>query len=161
MESEFAPLRTVVLTQSEAGGGPLGRGRPRSDQQKGEAEREAFRVVLEKYGVEVLRPRLFTAAEKEAGRASGYTNFFVRDPWFTVGQFVIEGSLRFFHRRLETLPCRELFESRVYPADCVYVSVPQPPAIVGRSKPSELFPGLDIDQSPGPFLEGGDVLVWG
>src|SRR5687767_9294615 len=90
VESEFAPLRTVVLTQSEAGGGPLGRGRPRADQQKWEAEREAFRLVLEKHGVEVLRPRLFTAAEKEAGRATGYTNFFVRDPWFTVGQFVIE-----------------------------------------------------------------------
>jgi glycine amidinotransferase len=176
VESEFAPLRTVVLTQSEAGGGPFGgsetprrrRGRtgeqagpPPFDQQKWEAERDAFRVVLEKYGVEVLRPRLFTAAEKEAGHATGYTNFFVRDPWFTVGSFVIEGSLRFFHRRLETLPCREIFESRVYPADCIYVSVPQPPAIVGRGKPSALFPGLDIDRSPGPFIEGGDVLVWG
>lgn len=169
VESEFAPLRTVVLTQSEAGGGPLESravrdrrvGGQRFDQQRWEAERDAFRVVLEKHGVEVLRPRLFTAAEKEAGRASGYTNFFVRDPWFTVGNLVIEGSLRFYHRRLEILPCRDIFEARVYPADCIYAAVPQPPAIAGRGKPAEIFPAIDIDPGPGPFLEGGDVLVWG
>jgi N-dimethylarginine dimethylaminohydrolase len=169
VESEFAPLRTVVLTQSEAGGGPLEDsavrdrrgGAQRFDQQKWAAERDAFRVVLEKHGVEVLRPRLFTVAEKEAGRASGYTNFFVRDPWFTVGNMVIEGSLRFYHRRLEILPCRDLFATRVYPADCIYAAVPQPPAIVGRGKPSAVVPHVTIDESPGPFIEGGDVLVWG
>jgi glycine amidinotransferase len=164
VESEFAPLRTVVLTQSEAGGlegiAPTSSQERQRRQKKWEAERDAFGAVLVRHGVEVLRPRLFTAAEIEAGQRVGYTNFFVRDPWFTVGQFVIEGNLRFFHRRLEVLPCRDLFEKRVYPADCVYVAAPMP-GITGQSKPAEgPFP-MRLDQSPGPFIEGGDVLVWG
>jgi glycine amidinotransferase len=120
----------------------------------------AFGAVLAKHGVEILRPSLFTAAEKEAGKRVGYTHFFVRDPWFTVGSFVIEGNLRYFHRRLEVLPCRDLFEKRVSPADCIYVAAPMP-AITGESGPAEgPFP-IRLDQSPGPFIEGGDVLVWG
>jgi N-dimethylarginine dimethylaminohydrolase len=179
VESEFAPLRTVVLTQSEFGGGIFAgddssgnkesdrvlrdkksTGPPQVDQARWAAEREAFGEVLEKHEVEILRPRLFTAAEKEAGRDTGYANFFVRDPWFTVGNIVIEGSIRFFHRRMEALPCRDIFENRVYPADCVYVAAPQP-AITGETKDSNEFPMLKLDQSPGPFIEGGDVLVWG
>lgn len=160
VESEFAPLRTVVLTQSEAGGLQGMKGMDAERQRKWEAEREAFGAVLAKHGVEILRPRLFTAAEKEAGKHVGYTNFFVRDPWFTVGQFVIEGNLRFFHRRLEVLPCRELFEKHVYPADCIYVAAPMP-AITGESTPAGGAIPIRLDQSPGPFIEGGDVLVWG
>ena len=91
--SEFAPLHTVVLTQSEFGGGLFDGdvssadnrkiSPPPVDQIRFEAEREAFGQLLAKYNVEILRPRLFTAAEKEAGRKTGYANFFVRDPWFT------------------------------------------------------------------------------
>jgi len=169
VESEFAPLRTVVLTQSEMGGLESVTGRKSTPEQerqdaerqrKWEAERAAFGAVLARHGVEILKPRLFTAAEKEAGKHTGYTNFFVRDPWFTVGQFVVEGNLRYFHRRLEVLPCRELFEARVYPADCVYVAAPAP-AITGVVHESGGRLPLRLDQSPGPFIEGGDVLVWG
>ena len=170
VESEFAPLHTVVLTRSEYGGGVFAgdppseekekTGPPHVDQALWSAERDAFGKILAKYGVEVVRPRLFTEAEKAAGQDTGYANFFVRDPWFTVGNMVIEGSIRFFHRRTEVLPCRDIFENRVYPADCVYLAVPQP-AITGETKSCDEFPMLKLDQSPGPFLEGGDVLVWG
>jgi glycine amidinotransferase len=180
VKSEFAPLRTVVLARCEmrlpdadsASKEQLAEemsimpeeerqivlqllGKDHAEamperQQRWEAEREALRLMLEKHGVEVLRPRLLTQWEKEAGGKNGYSNSFVRDPWFTVGAAVIEGSLRFPHRRLEVLPSRDLFRREVYPAACRYVALPQP----------EIMP-LDVDSGgPGPFLEGGDVLVY-
>lgn len=181
VESEFATLRTVVLAQSqirlpdpdtisseqleqELSISPqevrdllvrlLGRDHAQAmpeRQRKWEAERSAFCDALEKHGVEVLRPRLLTPFEMAAGGAAGYSNSFVRDPWFTVGNAVIEGSLRFVHRRHEVLPSREIFKREVLPADCAWQALPQP----------ELYP-LDVEQGgPGPFLEGGDVLVFG
>jgi hypothetical protein len=94
---------------------------------------------------------ILTKWEKEAGGKNGFSNSYVRDPWFTVGNVVIEGSLRFSHRRKEVLPSRDIFRSEVYPATCRYVAAPQP----------EIVP-LDINNGgPGPFLEGGDVLVHG
>lgn len=177
VESEFAPLRKVVLTQSEVGGEAFDQPEfrdlqerrakerreaapPRPDQKAWEAERERFGAVLRKYGVEVLRPRKLTAAEKKFAYKQGYTNFFVRDPFFTVGDVVVEGSIRYFHRRIEVLPCRDIFEQHVYDADCLYVAAPAP-AITGEVKVTGDFGGLRLDQSPGPFIEGGDVLVWG
>jgi len=59
--------------------------------------------------------------------------------------------LRFPHRRKEVLASRDIFRAEVYPAACRYVAAPQP----------EIVP-LDVDNGgPGPFLEGGDVLVHG
>jgi len=181
VESEFAPLRTVVVAQcqmrlpdADVGSQEhlndelsimpeeqrqiilqlLGREHAMAmpeRQQQWEAEREALQVVFEKHGVEVLRPRLLTQWEKEAGGKQGYSNSFVRDPWFVIGNVVVEGSLRFPHRRLEVLPSRDIFQKEVYPAACSYVAVPQP----------EIMP-LDVDNGgPGPFIEGGDVLVYG
>jgi glycine amidinotransferase len=115
-----------------------------------ERERAQFATVLERYEVDVLRPRLLTRWEKAAAGPMGYSNSFVRDPWFTIGSFVIEGSLRFLHRRAEVLASRPIFQERVYPANCTYVSVPGP----------EIVP-LDADSGgPGPFIEGGDVLIY-
>lgn len=174
VESEFAPLRTVVLTQSEVALSkemlqspdaaflpeqsgvrlPVGEDFRLADpegQAAWERERDAFRAVLERHGVEVLRPRLLTDAEKAAGGSDGYANFFVRDPFFTIGNTVIEGSLRFLHRRREVLPVRDVMRERVLPADCAYVAVPMP----------ELATKDDPTLGAGPFLEGGDVVVLG
>ncbi|WP_232835771.1 dimethylarginine dimethylaminohydrolase family protein [Actinocorallia populi] len=173
MENEFAPLRTVVLAQSEVcipasalkdpdmrflpqGAdalrftGDLREADPRR-QAAWEAEREAFAAVLRRHGVEVLRPRLLTPAEKSAAEDRGYANFFARDPFFTVGEHVIEGSMRFRHRRGEVLPMRGVFGEHVYPANGSYVAVPVP----------EVAAPDDPSLGPGPFLEGGDVLVLG
>ncbi|MFF0740320.1 dimethylarginine dimethylaminohydrolase family protein [Streptomyces sp. NPDC004111] len=134
-----------------------------------ERERENFRAVLERYGVEVLRPRLLTEAEKRAAGAAGYANFFVRDPWFTVGGNVIEGCPRFRHRRLEVLPSRPVLRDRVMESDAAYVALPTPelPGLPGTQGaqgaqgadgPGPFPEGSD---GPGPFLEGGDVVVLG
>jgi N-dimethylarginine dimethylaminohydrolase len=94
--------------------------------------------VLARHGVEVLRPDPLTAAQKAAGGKAGWANAFVRDPWFTVGGTVIEGRLRFPHRRLEMLPSRGLMQHEVLPSNATFVMVPAP-----------------------EFLEGGDVVVLG
>ncbi|MCZ0736159.1 dimethylarginine dimethylaminohydrolase family protein [Phreatobacter sp. AB_2022a] len=174
VESEFAPLRTVVLTQSEVAFGEtmlhsrdmdflpdpapgrFGAGQDFRDadpvgQRAWEKERDAFRAVLERHGVEVLRPRMLTAAEKAAAGGDGYANFFVRDPFFTIGPVVVEGSLRFRHRRREVLPVRDIMRHRVMPSACTYVAVPMP----------EVAADDDASLGAGPFLEGGDVLVLG
>jgi N-dimethylarginine dimethylaminohydrolase len=165
--SEFAPLRRVVLAQSEFGipnsiSAEEGRflvddvnkvdehtfGKDFSvafpqEQKLWEIERESLRLVLEKYGVEVLRPRLLEDAEKQ-DFDNGYSNFFVRDPFFTIGAQLIEGSLRLKHRRKEVFPVRDILIANS--EEGYYVATPQPNA---------------VDKTVGPFLEGGDVLVLG
>ncbi len=175
VESEFAPLKKIVLTQSEFGypkepraedlrflnetaiqenmehkGKDYSTAFPKL-QQQWEQERTNLKTALENHGIEVLRPRKLTNTEKDAVGNKGYANFFVRDPFFTVGNCVVEGSLRFLHRRNEVLPLRSLFEQFVYPEDCSYVAVPQP----------EIAEPTDSALGKGPFLEGGDVLVLG
>ena len=173
VENEFAPLKKVVLAQSEFGYPKEprpedlrflskeavhenfeNRGKDYSEafpelQQQWEKERNHVKEVLKKYGVEVIRPRKLTSAEKEAVGTAGYSNFFVRDPFFTIGNFVIESSLRFLHRRNEVFPVRDLFLQEVYPQDCCYVAVHQP----------EITDSEDNTLGKGPFLEGGDVLI--
>lgn len=175
VENEFAPLKTVVLAQSEFGypkeprpedlrflnpaavhenfenkGKDYAEAFPEL-QKQWEKERENLKETLEKYGVNVVRPRKLTHTEKESVGTAGYSNFFVRDPFFTVGNFVVEASLRFLHRRNEVFPVRDLFLQSVYPQDCFYVAVPQP----------EIADPEDQTLGKGPFLEGGDVLVLG
>ncbi|CEN89991.1 amidinotransferase family protein [[Clostridium] sordellii] len=172
VKSEFAPLKKVVLTQSEfifpqnTIGNDLAEvlseevlqmykdvdGKNYKDafpdrQAKWEKEREDLKAVLEKYGVEVIRPRLLTDYEKESGKEYGCSNFFVRDPFFTIGNNIIEGSLRYHHRRKEILPIRGILENIAYSSDAMYVSLPMIDTSEG------------INSELGPFLEGGDILV--
>ncbi len=174
VKSEFAPLRKVVLAQSEfifperedsnndstflaeesldlyASVDTAGKDYKDvfPDRQKQwEEEREEFKKVLEKYGVEVLLPRLLTEHEREIGKEYGCCNFFVRDPFFTIGSSIIEGSLRFLHRRNEILPIRDTLAAEAYKSDAFYLSVPKP----------DISEGLHAEA--GPFLEGGDILV--
>lgn len=173
VQNEFATLQRVVLAESEFGF-PM---EPRLDdlrflqesaiqetlehkgkdykdafpalQKQWEQEKIALIKILLKYGVEILRPRKLTVAEKLAAGNAGYSNFFARDPFFTIGNYVIEGSMRFLHRRNEIFPIREIIDTVVYPEDCVYVSAPR----------AEMTAEDDTTLGPGPFLEGGDILL--
>ncbi len=70
----------------------------------------------------------------------GLINFFVRDPFVTVGSHVIESNFRKEYRRFEALTSRDYYLGK-----CSYVGMPMP----------------DItDEEAGPFLEGGDVIVY-
>lgn len=171
IQSEFAPLKRVVLAQSQiiapkkmdadvlkilppetAGMADKLLGKDFRDaapelQAQWELERESLKKVLEKYGVEVQRPRLLTDYEKLLGGDDGCSNFFARDPFFTIGDIIIEGSLRYKHRRNEILPLRPVIEKAARESGAVYVSVPR----------ADISEGPDSEA--GPFLEGGDVLV--
>lgn len=172
--SEFAPLKTVVLAQSEMlfpkkvmstkdaiifpegqvldiakiGGLTFEQAFPEK-YQAWLKERENLRLTLEKHGVSVLRPRLLTTEEKAQAGDFGCSNFFVRDPFFTIGNFIIEGSLRFFHRRNEILPVRHVLAQAAANGNAYYLATPKPDTSQG------------VRSEAGPFIEGGDVLVWG
>ncbi len=175
VESEFAPLRSVVLAQSQfclpdkfdeadttflteenARLTQNNEGRDLADfapeqQVRWEKEKEVMQGVLESYGVEVFRPRLLTTYEKEHGKelGVGYSNFFSRDPFFTIGNLLIEGNLRFQHRRQEILPIRPIIQQWTQEAEGYYFAAPQPDISEGALSEA------------GPFIEGGDVLVLG
>lgn len=171
VESEFAPLKKVVLAQSEfmfaesdnfmdsdflteesldlykdVYGKSFEEAFPK-EQIEWEQERENLKNVLEKYNVEVVKPRLLTDYEKQIEKEAGCCNFFIRDPFFTIGNLVIEGSLRFTHRRNEILPARDILIKESNKNNCLYLSIPKPD--ISNGKESE----------EGPFLEGGDILV--
>ncbi|MEV3533448.1 arginine deiminase family protein [Paenibacillus larvae] len=174
VESEFAPLKRVVLAQSQYGvpikenvekekielPGPPSKyidieklyGKDVAEvypelQKRWEAEKENLGKVLKKYGVEVLRPRLLTEKEKKDRKEVGYTNFFARDPFFTIGPFIIEGTMKFEHRKEEVMTVRHILEQEAEKNECLYLATPQ----ADRSG--------EFHERKGPFLEGGDVLV--
>lgn len=171
VESEFAPLRRVILSQSEfifpktlkdteflaeeaIQHFSEVRGKNFKDVFPKEyeqwlTERENLKTVLEKYEVEVILPRTLTDFEIELGGDDGCSNFFSRDPFFTISELVIEGSLRFPHRRNEILPIRNILEEEASRNDMYYVAIPKPDI------------SMSIDSPKGPFIEGGDVLVYG
>ncbi|WP_197197435.1 dimethylarginine dimethylaminohydrolase family protein [Bacillus safensis] len=161
VESEFAPLKRVVLSQSEVyfpeeDSGPNMMEDMKDIQIKMEKEREEFKKVLQKYDVDTQMPRLLTEDEKKLGLAengitggAGATNFFARDPFFTIGNHIIEGSFFSSYRRLEVLPARDILLKEVKANQNPYVAVPQPDVSKG------------INSKTGPFLEGGDILVYG
>ena len=171
VESEFAPLKRVIVSQSEFTDSvmpisqyylPLENLEASGAERRGDwvylhpdkvvfdwmaQEREELAALLERYGVEVLRPRKLT--EEELALATlpegpthgrGLSNFFVRDPFIVIGDHVIEANFRKEYRRYEALTARDLFQG------CAsYVGLPV----------------SDIsDMEAGPFLEGGDVLVY-
>lgn len=172
VESEFAPLKRVVLTESEfifpqkimnvdflpeesikdskrVAGMSYQDAYPEL-YEKWILERANLKAVLEKYGVEVLIPRKLTEFEKNLGGSDGCSNFFARDPFFVIGNAIIEGSLRFPHRRNEILPIRDILIAEANKnEEAIYVSVPR----------ADISKGLDSED--GPFLEGGDILVYG
>jgi glycine amidinotransferase len=82
----------------------------------------------------------------------GGAPLYARDSMLVVGQNVIELSLRDPSRRKEIFAYREMLARRLAQAPGgQYVSMPPPlPA-----------PSNEDDEGPGPFLEGGDILLLG
>ncbi|SEJ32873.1 N-Dimethylarginine dimethylaminohydrolase [Myroides marinus] len=173
VQNEFAPLKRVVLAASEFGypmqtrqedlrfldqnaceNSEINKGKDFKQahpdlQLKWEMERENFKKLLQKHGVEVLQPRNLTKAEKQFNPKDGYANFFTRDPFFVIGDYLIEGSMRFLHRRHEISPLRDLLWPCVETATCKYISAPS----------AQISDPSDPTLGKGPFIEGGDILV--
>ena len=150
VDSEFAPLKRVILSQSEQVSP--------NKQAPGvglfsvlmDRERANLKALLESYGAEVLMPRRLTAYEKEAASSpdgptngAGMTNFYSRDPFVVIGDNIIELNMRDRARRCEALTARDILSAESANGNCRHVSMPR------------------IDGDDGPFLEGGDILLLG
>ena len=114
---------------------------------------ESFVDILQQRGVTVHRPRPVSISElnylTEIGR--GICQLFPRDPILVIGDTVIETALCEPIRRRERFSIRDALASTlVEERNYQYISMPEP----------EPF-RTATDYGPGPFLEGGDVVLNG
>jgi glycine amidinotransferase len=109
-------------------------------------------ALLEARGVVVHRAKPLTADEENYLRAykAGIQQCFTRDPILVIGNNVIETSMREFERRKERFGIRRAIQDRLIEGRANWVSMPQAAPVRGAE-----------GYGPGPFLEGGDVLLVG
>jgi len=120
--------------------------------QKSVAQMDAFVELLESLGVIVHRAHPLTADEEDflVNFKTGVQQCFTRDPLLVINNNVIETSMREFERRKERFGIRRAIENRLVESNANWVSMPQAAPVRGTG-----------GYGPGPFLEGGDVLLMG
>lgn len=120
--------------------------------QKSVSQMDALVELLKSLGVVVHRAEPLTADEEDflQNFKAGVQQCFTRDPILVIGNNVIETSLREFERRKERFGIRRAIENRLVKSDANWVSMPQAAPVSGAG-----------GYGPGPFLEGGDVLLAG
>ena len=103
-------------------------------------------------GIKVHRPRAFTHEERiHLGvLQEGWSQLYPADPVFVIGKHFLELSIRRAYRRKEVFPLRDIVEPLI-DADPEAHYVAMPPA----------RPWAPSAEGPGPFLEGGDILITG
>jgi len=116
------------------------------------AQVDGLAAFLADRGVVVHRPAELTEAEEAVlvELASLSTQMFARDPMIVIGDRVVESSLRMPHRFKERFGLRPLIADLVG-RGARHVVVPP-----GRPVPLDRISG-----AAGPFLEGGDVMLFG
>jgi N-dimethylarginine dimethylaminohydrolase len=109
-------------------------------------------ATLERRGIVVHRPRPVNADELRylAHIRPGISQVFTRDPVLVIGNYVIETGMRDPVRRRERFGIRPVLDQHLSGREAIYVSMPEPYPVVATA-------GF----GPGPFLEGGDVLLNG
>lgn len=109
-------------------------------------------ALLESRGIVVHRAKPLTPDEEQFLRAykAGIQQCFTRDPILVIGNNVIENSMREFERRKERFGIRRAIQKRLIEGNANWVSMPQAAPVRGVE-----------GYGPGPFLEGGDVLLVG
>ena len=120
--------------------------------QKSVSQMDALAELLESKDVVVHRTEPFTDDEEDflENFKAGVQQCFTRDPILVIGNNVIETSMREFERRKERFGIRRSIEKRLVASNANWVSMPQATPVRGVS-----------GYGPGPFLEGGDVLLVG
>ncbi|MFF0745417.1 dimethylarginine dimethylaminohydrolase family protein [Streptomyces sp. NPDC004111] len=113
---------------------------------------DALAAFLEARGITVHRPRQLSDTERAVhSELSSFTlQQFVRDPILVIGDHVVESAMRAPYRVKERYGLRPLIGDLVA-RGARHVAVP----------PGLPVPHQDIARAPGPFLEGGDVLLFG
>ena len=116
------------------------------------SQMEALAELLRSLGVEVHRAEPLTDDEIDylVNFKAGVQQCFTRDPVLVIGNNVIETSMREFERRKERYGIRRGLGDRLTKSNANWVSMPQPAPVRGAS-----------GYGPGPFLEGGDVMLVG
>jgi N-dimethylarginine dimethylaminohydrolase len=116
------------------------------------AQMEGVVRIFEDFGVRVQRPRPFSAAESGYLRElqPGKSQLYPADPVFVLGKHFLELNVRRAYRRKEIFPLRELILPRLAgDKDARYAAIP-------AAAPFDPSGG-----GPGPYLEGGDILITG
>ena len=113
---------------------------------------EGLVATYERHGVRVHRPRRFTEAERRSlgDLQPGCSQLYPADPVYVLGNHFLELNIRRAYRRKEVFPLRELVQPLVQrdpEAHCVAIPQARPHAPSGAG--------------PGPYLEGGDLLICG
>jgi N-dimethylarginine dimethylaminohydrolase len=109
-------------------------------------------AVYEKRGIEVLRARPYTEAEKDylGSLQGGHSLLYPADPVYVLGNHYLEVNIRRAYRRKEVFPLREL----------VMPFIEADPAVRHVAMPTAQ-PFTPSGEGPGPYLEGGDIMVCG
>lgn len=113
---------------------------------------EALAATYEKFGVKVHRARRFTEDEKRYldDLQGGHALIYPADPVFVLGKHFIELCIRRPYRRKEVFPLRDLICPMIADdSEAYHVAMPQ------------AAPRREFGEGPGPFLEGGDIIVEG
>lgn len=113
---------------------------------------EGVVATYEKFGVKVHRPRPFTDEETQylGALQQGWSQLYPADPVFVIGKHYLEISIRRAYRRKEVFPLRDLVLPMIEAdAEAHHVAMPQS------------RPWTPSGEGPGPFLEGGDILIHG
>ena len=108
--------------------------------------------VLEHHGVQVHRPRPYRDDEKNHldNLQQGWSQLYPADPVFVIGKHYLELSIRRAYRRKEVFPLRDIVLPMIEDdGNAHYVAMPQ------------TAPWSPSGEGPGPFLEGGDILIHG
>jgi N-dimethylarginine dimethylaminohydrolase len=108
--------------------------------------------IYEKRGIEVLRTRPYTEAEKGylGFLQGGHHQLYPADPVFVLGNHYLEVNIRRAYRRKEVFPLRDL----------VMPLIEADPEARHVATPSAQ-PFTPSGEGAGPFLEGGDFIVIG
>ncbi|MDH3740228.1 MAG: hypothetical protein OER56_01405 [Hyphomicrobiales bacterium] len=113
---------------------------------------EGVAATYERFGVKVHRVRPYTAEETRhlEDLQQGWSQLYTADPVFVIGKHYMEISIRRAYRRKEVFPLRDMVLPMIEDdPDAHYVAMP--PAA----------PWTPSGEGPGPFLEGGDILIHG
>jgi N-dimethylarginine dimethylaminohydrolase len=116
------------------------------------ADVERIAQTFKECGVQVLRPRTFLPDEMEYLEylQGGHSLLYPADPTFVLGKHVIETTFRRPFRRKETWATRDVLMPYIESDPEVrHVSIP-------RARPHPAG-----NEGPGPFLEGGDIIMVG
>ncbi len=106
--------------------------------------------TFENFGIKVHRPRPYTKEEKDhlGNLQPGWSQLYPADPVFVIGKHYLEISIRRAYRRKEVFPLRDIILPMIEDdPEAHYVAMPQS------------TPWVPSGEGPGPFLEGGDILI--